>query len=129
MLLLVDPWDAYTDWWPAVRARMHHEPDPPAWSIDLGNLFDRLLRVIWAMAAAVAGVLILATFYWWPLWWLILLVPVALGLVGYTVAGRSLPAVRALIVMTGQIAALFPGTALVRAFNVKALPGGHVQAP
>ncbi|WCD91183.1 hypothetical protein KPP03845_200144 (plasmid) [Streptomyces xanthophaeus] len=128
VLLLVDPWDAYTEWWPALRARIRHEPDPPAWSINLGNIFSRLLRIAWAVGAAVGGVLILATFYWWPLWWLILLVPVALGLVGYTVAGRSVPAVRGLIIITGQIAALFPGTALARAFHLESLPR-HAQAP
>ncbi|MGW6941354.1 hypothetical protein ACWGF3_20475 [Streptomyces xanthophaeus] len=128
VLLLVDPWDAYTEWWPALRARIRHEPDPPAWSIDLGNIFSRLLRIAWAAGAAVGGVLILATFYWWPLWWLILLVPVALGLVGYTVAGKSVPAVRGLIIITGQIAALFPGTALARAFHLESLPR-QVQAP
>ncbi|MFG2989415.1 hypothetical protein ACGFZK_09015 [Streptomyces sp. NPDC048257] len=63
MLLLVDPWDAYTDWWPALRVRIHHEPDPPAWSTGLGNIFTRLLRIAWAIGAAVGGVLMLATFY------------------------------------------------------------------
>ncbi|MFD0353623.1 hypothetical protein ACFVHW_07720 [Streptomyces sp. NPDC127110] len=129
VLLVVDPWDAYVDWWPAVRAWIRHEPDRPAWSVDLGNLFSRLLRVGWALTSAVGGVLILATFYWWPLWWLILLVPVTLALAGYTVAGRSLPAVRVLIMLTSQVAALFPGTALARAFGVEALPGGHAPAP
>ncbi|MFB6561707.1 hypothetical protein ACFCYH_22975 [Streptomyces sp. NPDC056400] len=129
VLLLVDPWDAYTDWWPALRARIHHEPEPPAWSIDLGDIFTWLLRISWAIGAAIGGVLILATFYWWPLWWLILLVPVTLGLVGYTVAGRSLPAVRVLIAITAQIASLSPGTALARAFHAEGLPRGHAQAP
>ncbi|MFE9482855.1 hypothetical protein ACFYNM_30115 [Streptomyces spororaveus] len=129
VLLLLDPWDAYTDWWPALRARIRHEADPPGWSVDLGNVFTRLLRVSWAVAAAVGAVLVLATFYWWPLWWLILMVPVTLGLAGYTVAGRSLPAVRVLIVLTGHVAGLFPGTALARAFRVEALPGGHAPSP
>ncbi|MFD6940918.1 hypothetical protein ACFWAP_32805 [Streptomyces goshikiensis] len=53
----------------------YHELDPPPWGIG----------------AAVSGVLILATFYWWPLWWLILLVPVALTS-GSRWAGRSTPA-------------------------------------
>ncbi|MFG2989414.1 hypothetical protein ACGFZK_09010 [Streptomyces sp. NPDC048257] len=63
------------------------------------------------------------------MWWLILLVPVALGLVGHTTAGRGLPAVRILIAVTGQLASLFPGTVLARAFHVEALPRGHAQAP
>ncbi|MFF3863635.1 hypothetical protein [Streptomyces sp. NPDC002209] len=129
VLLLLDPWDAYTDWWPALRARIRHDADPPGWSVDLGNVFTRLLRVSWAVAAAVGAVLILATFYWWPLWWLIPLVPTTLGLAGYTVAGCSRPAVRVLITLTGQVAGLFPGTALARAFKVEALPGSHAQAP
>lgn len=83
----------------------------------------------WALATAVGGVLILATFYWWPLWWLIPLVPVTLGLAGYTVAGRSAPAVRILIAVTGQVVGLFPESAPARAFHVEALPGGPVQAP
>ncbi|MEW5531774.1 hypothetical protein [Streptomyces virginiae] len=124
VLLVLDPWDVYVDWWPAVRARLQREPDTPDWSVDLGDVFSRLLRVGWAVAAACGGVLVLATFYWWSLWLLVVFVPLTLWLFGYTLVGRSLPAVRVLVGSAEQIAGLFPKSALARAFEIQPPAGG-----
>ncbi|MFB6811907.1 hypothetical protein [Streptomyces sp. NPDC056387] len=63
VLLVVDPWDAHTEWWPTLRARIHDQADPPGWAIDLANVFTRLLRIGWATAASTGAVLTLAAFY------------------------------------------------------------------
>ncbi|MBD0742937.1 hypothetical protein [Streptomyces sp. CBMA152] len=122
VLLLVDPWDLYFQYWPLLRAKLHREEAPYAWSVNLNSVFSRLFRVAWGVGSAVAAVLSVATVFWWSAWLLLLTVPAAGFFWIGTVLSDSTPLVDVMLVLTKQVARLFPGTPLAEAFQIGAVP-------
>ncbi|WP_424217181.1 hypothetical protein ACN20G_34410 (plasmid) [Streptomyces sp. BI20] len=96
VLFMLDPWEVYLRWWPALRARVHRTPNPPRWNITLRHVLDRALRLCWTAATAIGAVCVLATVAWWPLWWLIPLLPTTLATTCYALAGHNHAAITAL---------------------------------
>ncbi|MCX5055069.1 hypothetical protein [Streptomyces sp. NBC_00474] len=121
-VLLIDPWDLYFDYWPIVRAKLRREKDEYSWSINLNNVFSRLFRLAWGTASAIAAVLSVATLFWWSPWLLLATVPSALFLWLGTIRSDSTPLVEMMLLMTKQVARLFPGTPLAEAFQIEASP-------
>ena len=122
VVLLVDPWDLYFEYWPLLRAKLRREKGEYSWSINLNSVFSRLFRVGWGSASASVAVLSVATLFWWPLWWLLLTVPAAVFLWVTTIRSDSVPLVDVMLLLTKQVARLFPGTPLAQAFQIGPAP-------
>jgi hypothetical protein len=121
-VLLVDPWDLYFEYWPLLRAKLRREKGEYSWSINLNSVFSRLFRLAWGTASAVAAVLSVATMFWWSHWLLLATVPSALFLWLGTIRSDSTPLVDVMLLVTKQVARLFPGTPLAQAFQIEAAP-------
>ncbi|WP_329583693.1 hypothetical protein [Streptomyces sp. NBC_01361] len=122
VLLLIDPWDLYLDYWPLLRAKLRREKRDYSWSINLNNIFSRLFRVAWGIASAITAVLSVATVFWWTPWLLLLTVPAAGFLWLGTIRSDSTPLVDVMLLITKQVARLFPGTPLAQAFEIEPVP-------
>ncbi|MFD4635017.1 hypothetical protein ACFVYR_36450 [Streptomyces sp. NPDC058284] len=122
VLLLIDPWDLYFQYGPLVRAKLRREAAPYGWSIDLNSLFSRLFRVAWGSASAIAAVLSVATLLWWTPWLLLATVPSAVLLWLGTIRSDSTPLVEVMLLVTKQVARLFPGSPLAEAFRLEPAP-------
>ncbi|MFI0742412.1 hypothetical protein ACH4PU_30700 [Streptomyces sp. NPDC021100] len=123
VMLLVDPWDLYFDYWPILRAKVRREKGEYRWSVNLNSMYSRLFRVAWGSASAGAAVLSVATVFWWTPWLLLLTVPATLFLWLKTIRSDSIPLVNVMLQLTKQVARLFPGTPLAKAFEIEPSPG------
>ncbi|WP_371657244.1 MULTISPECIES: helix-turn-helix domain-containing protein [unclassified Streptomyces] len=108
--LLYDPWDIVWDTARPLLLRLIGDRDEPVvWPLTVEEALTRALRLPWAVAAATATVLSLATVSWWSLWLLAATVPAALGTMAYTVLGRNRPVVALVApVLSSGLAVLRP---------------------